>query len=165
MRVHDTSDQTTSYWTGFNILTSEHRECTSDALGYLPTINAPATELPTVQEILRQSVSIRSALQLHNIAVVFALYANATEIAWKHPEQYGTLKLMMGNFHSICSLLSTIGKLFADAGLRDLAGESGVIAEGSINKVLYGKQYNRAVQLHKLTYETLMILALSGFEE
>ena len=117
MRVHETYDQTTSSWTGFNILTSEHRECTSDAIGYLPT----ATELPTVQEILWQSVSIRSALQLDNIAVVFdqALYAKVTEIAWKHPEQYGTLKLMMGNFHSICKLLSTIGKLFGDARLRD----------------------------------------------
>ena len=72
---------------------------------------------------------------------------------------------MMGNFHSICSLLSTIVKLFGDAGLRDLAEESGVIAEGSINKVLYGKQYNRAVRLHKLTYEMPLILALSGFEE
>ena len=55
----------------------------------------------------------------------------------------GTLEPMVGNFHSICSLLSTIGKLFGDAGLRDLAVESGVIAEGSINKVLDGKQYNR----------------------
>ena len=120
MRVHETSDQTTSSWTGFNLLTSEHRECTSDAIGYLPTINAPATEFPTIQEILRQSVSIRSAIQLHNIAVVFALYANATEIAWKHPEQYLTLKLMMGNFHSICSLLSTIG----DGGFRDCGGHN-----------------------------------------
>ena len=79
VRVHETSDQTTSYWTGFNILTSEHRECTSDAIGYLPKINAPATEFPTVQDILRQSVSIRSALQHDNIAVVFnqALYAYA----------------------------------------------------------------------------------------
>ena len=43
--------------------------------------------------------------------------------------------------------------------------ESGVIAEGSINKVLDGKQYNRDVRLHKLTYETLMSLAWSGSEE
>ena len=54
----------------------------------------------------------------------------------------GTLKPMVGNIHSICSLRSTIGKLFGDAGLRDMAVESGVIAEGSINKVLDGKQYN-----------------------
>ena len=83
----------------------------------------------------------------------------------QHPEQYGTLNLMMGNFHSICNLLFTIGKLFGDAGLRDLAVQSGVIAEGSINKVLDGKQYDRAVRLHKLTYETLMRLTWSGFEE
>ena len=43
--------------------------------------------------------------------------------------------------------------------------ESGVIAEGSINKVLDRKQYNRAGRLHKLTYETPMRLAWSGFEE
>ena len=46
-----------------------------------------------------------------------------------------------------------------------MAVESGVIAEGSINKVLDGKQYNRALQLHKLTYETLMRLGWSRFEE
>ena len=58
-----------------------------------------------------------------------------------------------------------IGKLLGDAGLRDLAVESGVIAKGSTNKVLDGKQYNRAVRLHKLTYETLIRLAWSDFEE
>ena len=34
-----------------------------------------------------------------------------------------------------------------------------------INKVIDGKQYNRSVRLHKLTYETLMKLAWSDFEE
>jgi len=72
---------------------------------------------------------------------------------------------MMGNFHIICNLLSIIGKMFRDAGLRDLAVESGVIAEGSIEKVLDGKQYNRGVRLHKLTYEALMRLAWAGFFE
>ena len=40
----------------------------------------------------------------------------------------------------------------------DLAIESGVIGEGSIDKVLEGKQYNRAVRLHNLTYEALLRL-------
>ncbi|KAG1656757.1 hypothetical protein GQR58_023749 [Nymphon striatum] len=62
-------------------------------------------------------------------------------------------------------MLSIIGKLFRDAGLRDLAVESGVIAEGSIDKVLDGKQYNRGVRLHKLTYEALMRLVWKGFLE
>ena len=36
-------------------------------------------------------------------------------------------------------LADTIGKLFGDAGLRDLAVEPGVIVEESINRVLDGK--------------------------
>ncbi|KAG1703716.1 hypothetical protein GQR58_004176 [Nymphon striatum] len=94
-----------------------------------------------------------------------ALYAKAAEVAWKHKLRFDSLLLMMGNFHIICNMLSIIGKLFRDAGLRDLAVESGVIAEGSIDKVLDGKQYNRGVRLHKLTYEALMRLVWKGFLE
>ena len=128
-----------------------------DVVGYLPTINAPATDMCAVQEILRSALKIMSSLQLENIAVVLdqALFAKATEIAWKQPQLYGQVVLMMGNFHTICNFMSSIGKMFGEAGLRDIAVESGVIAEGSI-KVLEGKQYNHVVQLHKLTYEALM---------
>ena len=54
---------------------------------------------------------------------------------------------------------------FCDAGLRDLAVESGMIAEGSIDKVLDGKEYNRGVRLHKLIYGALMRLVRSRFIE
>lgn len=60
--------------------------------------------------------------------------------------KFNSIILMMGNFHVICNLLSIIGKFFRDAGLRDLAVQAGVIAEGSIDKVLDGKQYNRGVR-------------------
>ena len=70
---------------------------------------------------------------------------------------------MVGNFHIICNMLSIIDKLFRDAGLRDLAVQSGVIAEGSIDKVLNGRQYNRGDRLHKIIYEAMMRLLWSGF--
>ena len=60
----------------------------------------------------------------------------------------------MGEFHTICYLLSTIGKRFQDAGLRDLCVESGVM-EGRTN--------NRAVGVHKIVYEAMMRLAWKGF--
>jgi hypothetical protein len=167
VHVCNTGEQQASSWTGFNILTRDHMEVMADTVGYLPTINAPATEASTVQEVLQQSISIKSSLHLENIAVVLdqALFAKATEIAWRYPERFGSTVLMTGNFHTICNLMSTVSKMFGEAGLRDLAVESGVIAEGSIAKVLEGKQYNRAVRLHKLTYEALMMLAWVGFED
>ncbi|KAG1685808.1 hypothetical protein GQR58_008924 [Nymphon striatum] len=154
-------------WTEFNIRTRDNVTVKPDKVGHLPTINAPATELSTVQELLSQSVFIQQHLSLDKIAVTMdqALYAKAAEVAWKHKLRFESLLLMMGNFHIICNMLSIIGKLFRDAGLRDLAVESGVIAEGSIDKVLDGKQYNRGIRLHKLTYEALMRLVWKGFLE
>ena len=58
-----------------------------------------------------------------------ALYAQATEIAWKHTSKYANIILRMNTFHTIITLLAIIGKRFQDAGLRDTCIESGIIAE------------------------------------
>ena len=110
-----------------------------DNVGYLPTINAPATQMYTVNEVLNQSLSIMQSLNQTKIVCVFdqALYATAVEITWKHPDKFqNTIIDRLGVFHTICTLLSTIGKRFQDAVLRDLCIESGVIAEGSIAGVM-----------------------------
>ena len=57
--------------------------------------------------------------------------------------------LMMRGFHLLLMLSGVIGSRFGDARLRELAVQSDVLAEGSVDKVLNGKQYNRAVRLHK----------------
>lgn len=147
--MQDTADRKVSSWTGFNILVRDSKCVRTDTLGYAPTIKAPATETSAVQEILQWMISFQSSILFDSIAVVFdqALFRKATEVAWQYPKKFGWVVLMMGNFHTICNLLSIIGKMFGDAGLRDLAVELGVIAEGSINKVLERKQYKRNVCL------------------
>ena len=42
--------------------------------------------------------------------------------------------------------------------------QSEVVAEGSIERVLEGKNYNRAVRLHKMVYEALFRTLLNNFE-
>ena len=93
-----------------------------------------------------------------------ALYAKATEIVWKYPDMFKGLAPRMGAFHTVCRLLSIIGKRFQDAGLRDICIESGVIAEWSVSGVLDGRRYNRDVRFHKLMYEALHGLAWKGFQ-
>ena len=123
-----------------------------DNIAYLPTVNAPATDLTTVYEVLNRSLKIMHALKLNVIVCVFdqALYAKASEVAWKHQDTFSHILLRMGVFHTICTMPAIMGKRFGDAGLRDLAVESGVIADGSIAGVLDGRNYNRAIRLHKL---------------
>ena len=100
-------------------------------MGYLPTINAPATEMTTVKENLRRSDEIRKTQDLSAIVVVMdqALFAKAAEVAWKEHERYASIILRLGTFHTICNLLSIIGKRFQDAGLRDLCVEAGIMAQ------------------------------------
>lgn len=118
---------------------------TQDSIRYLPTINAPAAQMSTVNEVLKQTLSIQKSLGLKNIVCVFdqALYAKAVEIAWKHPEEFNSIIIRKSAFHTMCTLLV----------LRDMCVELGVIAEGSLSSVMEGRKYNRAVQLHKLVYE------------
>lgn len=159
-RLTDTCTSVPS-WTGFNILTRNEVEIRRDKISYLPTINAPATEMATVFEILNQSQMIRKELQLPSIICVFdqALYAKASEIVWKHTKDFEGIILRMGDFHAVLNFLSVFGKRFKDAGLGELAVESGIIVEGSVQAVLEGRQYNRGVRLHKLVYEALLRLA------
>ena len=87
-----------------------------------------------------------------DIVIVFdlAIYAKAAEIIWKRQEEMNKVVIRMGAFHITCTLLAVIGKRFGDAGLADLMIESGIIGMGSVNGVLNGKQYNRAVQMNKI---------------
>ncbi|KAK3728046.1 hypothetical protein QZH41_015787, partial [Actinostola sp. cb2023] len=59
--------------------------------------------------------------------------------------------------------MSILGKRFGDGGLKDILIESQIVAEGSINGVIDGKQYNRSVRAHKYVYEALMRLAWGEF--
>ena len=160
MRHADVENQTVPSWTGFNIQSRNQIEVTQDKLGYLPTVNAPATILSTVNEILNQAMKIARTIDVKVVCVfVQALYAKVTEI-WKDEEKMCTIIVRMGAFHTICNFL---GKRFKDAGLRDIAVESGVIAEGSTEAVLEGRQYSRAVRLHNIIFKTLQRLIWKEF--
>lgn len=164
-RLKQQEDQSVSSWTGFNIMTRDEVTVTPDNVGYLKTINAPATQMSTCNEVLKESLSIKESLGLRNLVCVFdqAMYAKVVEITWKHPEEFCSIIVRMGDFHTICTHLAIIGKRFQDAGLRDLCVESGVIAEGSVTGIMEGRKYNRAVRLHKLVYEALERLVWKGF--
>ena len=98
VRLHAKERQKASSWTGFNISVRNEVEVTKDNNGYLPTINVPATEMATVNEVLVQSLKIKNQFKLKSIVLVFdqALYAKATEIQWKHDQRFKDIVLRMG---------------------------------------------------------------------
>ena len=81
-RLLQAEDQSLSSWTGFNIVTRGDVTVTQDSIGYLPTINAHATQMSTVNKVLKQTLNIQKSLGLKNIVCVFdqTFYAKAVEI-------------------------------------------------------------------------------------
>ena len=78
--------QCVSSWTGFNMLTRRNEYVLKDFVGYLPTIDSPATQMNTVYEVLCKANAIKDNLNLRSIIVVLdqAIYSKAIEIIGLH---------------------------------------------------------------------------------
>ena len=179
-RLHDTSwcilriteadtsnnTQTVPGWTGFNAMLHSDDAPVYSSVGYCPVIEASPTELDTVYTLLKRSVTMGQKLGQHGIIIVMdqAIYAKAQEIVLQKSGEFQNVVLRMGSFHVITTFLVVIGKRFADAGLVDILIESGVVAFGSMNGVLEGRHYNRAIRAHRIVLEALFRLEWKAFE-
>lgn len=65
-RITAADNQTISSWTGFNIQIRNDITVVQDIVTYLPTINAPATDMSTVNEVLEKTLSIMQSLHLRD---------------------------------------------------------------------------------------------------
>jgi hypothetical protein len=59
--------------------------------------------------------------------------------------------------------IASVGKLWGDCGLKDILVDSSVYAAGTVDQMMCGKQFNRAVRALILVYEALRSLWLSAF--
>ena len=66
----DHEEQTIRSWTKFNIKIRSDIAVAEDTVSYLPTINAPATEMSTMNEVLEKAHYIMQSIQLNKIVCV-----------------------------------------------------------------------------------------------
>ena len=127
------------------------------SIGYLDSIDAPATDLSTTNGVLLRCLKMKASLHLESIVCVFneAIYAKAAQIKYNNPEKFKPYALMLRIFHTLMMYLGIIGKRFGDAGLADLLVKCEVLVDHSVKGALSGKIYNRAVPYVKLLYEAL----------
>ena len=107
---------------------------------------------------MMRALKIIESLKLNTLVCVFdqAIYSKAIEIKWKEKKKFNNVVLMMGMFHMLMMYMHILSKRFSDAGLRDILIQSGTIAEGSVDKALCGKMYNRGVRVYKMVYEAIV---------
>ena len=91
-----------------------------------------------------------------------AVAKKAYVIVWQN-ERFQNVVVRLGMFHFLCSYMAALGKLVRGSGLGDIIVQSGICASGSIEAVLAGKHYNRALRVHKAVLESLQRLLLKSF--
>ena len=128
-------------------------------------IPASPTSYDTVYTILKRSVAIADQLNIPTITIVFdmAIYIKAQDIRWADNELLNRTAVRLGEFHTCMTFLSVIGKRFSNAGLMELLVESDVVATGSVNAVLEGRHYNRAISAHKIVVEAMEHLRFEAY--
>lgn len=139
-------------WTLFNqSLPSEEPEQT--AVGYLPIILAPAHELDTLNTAVKRCMAISSHFgQEHTVLTVDqALYCRLMELKWSVPEYQDKLLPCQGGLHVSMNFLKAIGDHMNGSGQAEVWVESGLLGQGTVELVLAGKAYNKAMRAHKLT--------------
>lgn len=82
------------------------------------------------------------------------LLSKALEITWSCPNQLEGVIPFEGGMHLLMSVFAAIGYLYGE-GLNDLLVESGVFASATVNQMLSGKDFDRAIYGLKLVDESL----------
>ena len=156
--------QTIPFWTGFNCLLSERRPDVT-VVAYPPIIDAKPNDMATVYTAMKKCLDMTNeAGQEHAIQTLDQqLYAIAQQVKWSKPGSFNHHILRLGGFHSLSCFLSSIGKRWADGGLRDLLVDSGVYAGNTAELMLVGKEFNRAVRGFTLVFEALQVLFIATF--
>ena len=90
------------------------------------------------------------------------LYAIAQQVKWSKHDIFNRHILRLGGFHSLSYFLSSIEKLWADAGFRDLLVDSGVFAGNTAELMVVGKEFNRAVRGFTFVFEALQVLFIAA---
>ena len=155
-QMKDSLDQQVPSWSRFNQVTSTVDPPVTTA-GMLPILQAPADNNDTMTSILNRFVSIAKRMNQKYtvIAVDQPLYSRAKELVWANPDIYENIVMMMGALHILFNFLKAIGQHFENSGLDDIWVESELFAQNSVESMMQGKAYYRAVRGHILAYEAL----------
>ena len=148
--------ETRPSWTVFNQSVSSV-EPEQTATGYLPIILAPAHELDTLNTVVKRCLAISAHFgQEHTVLTVDqALYCKLIELKWCVPEYRNKLIPRLGGLHISMNFLKAIGDHMDGSGLAEVWVESGLLGQGTVERILARKAYNKGMRAHKLTLQAL----------
>ena len=164
-RMQTIDNQHVPSWSAFNE-TCSAADPPITVAGMMPILQAQADENDTMVTVINKFRKVSEHLgQSHTVIVADQpLYSRAKELIWANPDDFPGVIMVQGHLHVLFNFLKVIGKHIESAGLEDIWVESGLFAPNSINAIMEGKAYYRAVRGHTLAYEALWRIRWKLFE-
>ena len=144
-------------WNPFHASFESRAQKSVSNVAFNPIIMAPSSDYSTIYTTLKRTKECVNALGQSEVPVYFdmGLLTKALEITWAKPMELQGVIPCEGGMHLLMCVFATIGYLYGDAGLRELLFESDVFAQGSVQQILTGKDFERALRGFKLVDEAL----------
>jgi len=89
----------------------------------------------------------------------------AYDLIWSDHDLYQKVVLNLGPFHTMCSYMGAVGKMMSGSGFEDIVVEAGLCASGSIEQVMSGRHYNRAIRVHHRMLDAVENMLLNAFRD
>ena len=142
---------------GANIIQMSNRDPKSTTLGYMPIILSPAHEYDTLNTVIIRCKHIAQSLGQPQAYVVLtadeALLCRLMELKWSQNHTY--LFPRLGSLHSSMNFMKVIGQHFDSCGLLEVWTESGLLGGKTAQSVLAGKDYEKGMRAHKITFQAI----------
>ncbi|KAK5936226.1 hypothetical protein CgunFtcFv8_027647 [Champsocephalus gunnari] len=131
-------------------------------VGYLPIIQAPASELDTLNTVIKRVLHISKSMEQQHVILTVgeALYPKLLELKWSVEEYKDVLIPCLGGLHIAMNFLGVIGQHMVDSGLSELWVKCDLMGANAAQHVMAGKGYARVIRTHKLTLQALWQLLL-----
>ena len=156
------SDNKFPGWNGFmNLLTNAHDFDKSTI--FLPFINAASSDYNTIYTAMITSVDNAKALGMRTCVVTFdqPLFMKASDIASAICLSDEILVVVrLGSFHTVMSYMGSIGYIMGGSGIKEALCT--IYAENTIDHIMSGRAYARAVRAHILLQQTLSRLIFAN---
>lgn len=150
-------------WNGFMEILNTTKEYSESEIVPLPFINNPPSQYETIYTSLLEAVE-NSKLNGHKSTIVTfdqPLYHKAKDITTSSNDpRLESVVIRLGGFHLLMSYMGSIGYMMNGSGLKELW--STVYAPSSVDKMLIGHSYSRAVRAHTLTQLSLGKIVLES---
>ena len=155
-------------WSPFHAsLATDNDTETVSNVAFKPIIMAPPNDHNTIYTTMKRMKEVSSILGQTHIPVIFdmGLLTKALEIKWSAKDELAGVILCEVGMHFLMSVFAGIGHLYGDAGLRQFLCDSDVYAAGSVQQIMSGKDFDRALMAYKLVDETLYRRFFRQFRE